>query len=143
MKTLKIPDWLHEKLKVKAAQKRITIIQLLTEILCRYLCLILILSMIGCSSSKMYTQVNPVNEKKYKHHQKIQRGMSMREVIDKFGDPIDVRKEWALNQIAIVFIYYNAIHCNGVYCEVRFNQNTKEVVSFVNFRQEYVDWVEL
>ena len=84
-----------------------------------------------------YTKVDPTNQDRFKHEQKISRGMDKESVLDLFGTPNEALK----GQYYVVWRYYRAHHCghDSAYCDVYFEDNT--VANFYNFRMEYNDLV--
>ena len=142
MKTLKITNDLHLKLKKEALRRNMTLMQLVIEIITKYfatLCLTVLL--VSCASQKMYTKIDETNYERFEHKQKIELGLSMQQVLKMFGTPSDYKKGWRDGEDTVEFIYYNNIACSSVYCFVEFNLDDKEVVHFVNFRMEYINLI--
>ena len=143
IKLVKVTEEIHKRLKQEALDKNITLFELLTRILKRHFgILILILTVSACSSTKMYTKVDRVNPERYEHQQKIELGLSMRQVVSRFGSPQEVKRNY-VNQRVIEFVYYRNIACSSVFCFVRFDEEEKRVVSHDNFRQEYTNYLQL
>lgn len=97
---------------------------------------------VSCAST--YTKgPDPVNAKRYNHDEKIRNGMTMKEVMDTFGSPHQVKREFVSRAMDIVpvFVYYRSIYCETVYCFVMFDKD-KEVIHSVNFRAEFTDDVK-
>jgi hypothetical protein len=93
---------------------------------------------VSCGST--FTKVDKVNYARYEHDQKIEKGIGMKEVMDKFGSPHDVKNYGYNGEGTTTFVYYRAIQCKVVYCFVVFDDD-KEVINFDEFRQEYVNFL--
>ena len=140
MKTVNLPKELHTKLKLKATERGITITQLLVEIITKYLSTFCLLLFVSCAST--YTKVDEVNYDRYEHDQKIADGMEMREVMEKFGSPHQVKKDAYNGEYVTKFVYYRAIQCSNLYCFVYFDEDDKEVIKYDGFRQEYINFLD-
>lgn len=139
-KPIQIEESLHYRIKTQALKEKLTLGEFIMKIFLKYmstLCILLIVS--SCAST--YTKVDPVNYDRYKHDQKIEKGMSMEDVMKKFGSPADVKKTVYDAEYVTTFVYYRAIHCKAVYCFVSFDDD-KEVINFDEFRQEYINFLK-
>lgn len=141
MKTLQIPSDLHKKLKMKAIEEGKTMLQLLIEIITKYLAMVVLVLFVGCATH--YTKgPDEVNAKRYNHDEKIREGMTMKEVMDTFGSPSQVKNAFFVSETVIEFVYYRSIYCESIYCFVHFDKDSKEVVRSINFRQEFTELVK-
>lgn len=93
------------------------------------------------SCATYYTKgPDTINKGRYQHDEKILTGMTMKEVMDRFGSPQLVEKRYH-SQWVIEFTYYRSLYCTSIYCFVRFDLEDKKVVDYINFRQEFTDLV--
>ena len=96
-----------------------------------------LLFLTSCAST--YTKVDKVNYSKHEHDQKIAKGMTPKEVMEKFGSPATVQRVFHYDRVVTEFTYYRGIHCKSVYCFVHFDK--KKVINWIEFRQEYINFL--
>jgi len=134
LKTIKVTAKLHKRIKLQAAKEEITILALIIKMFKTYMSTTLLLLIItSCSST--YTKIDKPNYDRYTHDQKIEKGLSTRDVMNMFGSPQHVSR----GNYSTKFTYYRGIHCQSLYCSVTFIDN--EVTDFNSFRQEYINFL--
>jgi len=104
--------------------------------------LLIVLMALLTSCASTYTKVDKPNYDRYEHDQKISKGMSTREVMDMFGSPQIVKEVFHYNRVVLEFTYYRGIHCKSTYCFVHFDREDKKVINWIEFRQEYMSFLD-
>lgn len=141
MKTLKIPQDLHQKLKIQAAKEGVSLMELIIKIITKYLSsLAVLLLFVSCASPKYYeTKVEKWSYSQIEHQQKIKVGMDKAEVTARFGAPDRVQEVTLVFAKRIEIEYLYKIWCSYPSCRVYVDPETGLVTSYENFRYEYTE----
>jgi hypothetical protein len=96
-----------------------------------------LLFLITSCATKTIIHVDPVNEKRFLHDQKIKAGMTQREVIQMFGSPDEVIQTNYIKAASIEWVYYRKMFCahQSDRCYVTFDREDR-VIDHFNFRME-------
>ena len=108
----------------------------------KYMSTLCVLFLFVSCSSTTYTKIDEPNYKRYNHDQKIELGMTVEEVLNSFGSPSHIDKTWGNKMMVIEFRYYRAIHCQEMMCFVQFDEESRKVVNYINFRGEYINFMK-
>jgi len=104
--------------------------------------LIIILSVLllsSCGSITHYVKVDPVNEKRFSHDQKITSGMTQQETLNMFGSPSVAKRVYHTPHHNVLWIYKDKLFCTGYYCTVSFKGG--RVVGYTRFSMEFSDFL--
>jgi hypothetical protein len=92
---------------------------------------------VSCSTTKHIVHVDPVNEKRFLHDQKIKAGMTHKEVMLMFGSPDEAMEAHYIKAASIKWVYYRKMFCahQSDRCYVTFDRENR-VIDHFNFRME-------
>ena len=128
IKTINISKKRHDQLKLASSIKNISMVDLVDAILNKALKSILpilvLFVMVSCSTVR-YVEVDPVNMKRFQHKQKIEAGMTEREVLEMLGSPDDIKHKYMVSKGVTCWEYYKKIFCSGYRCYVYFDRDSK------------------
>lgn len=139
--TIRFRSEIHATIKRLAKERGMSMrdfVEYLVKFFMNKTVLLILLVMVGCSSAQHdFVKVDEVNEMRFRHSQKIEVGLDMQTVLNRFGSPQSSTTTYYGGRPVIVWLYYNHIACDNFTCKVMFDAVNKKVSNFYNWRIEF------